>query len=102
MNNNKKVVNYVKLDHGRYMVKNSNALYQALFQFKRPEIDVKGDKQKVKARLRWRPIYYPAIVSFSEDRKHGGYVKDKLKDDIYMKAKHVSKIRFFFTKLFKG
>lgn len=102
MNNNKKVVNYVKLEHGRYMVKNSNALYQALFQFKRPEIDVKGDKQKVKARLRWRPIYYPAIVSFSDDRNYDGYVKNKHKDDIYMKAKHVSKIRFFFTKLFKG
>lgn len=62
------MTNQVRILHNVYLVRTHNAFKQALYDcVGAPE----GTKKAVRDSLTWHPIFYPAIVSFTDLRESG-------------------------------
>lgn len=87
----KEVKNYQCVMKGAYLVKNSNAMYQALYDYMANE---NYSKKRLKEMLRWVPIRYPAFVLFNDQTFDAGR--------ILMDSFHLSRLKYWLvSRLFR-
>ncbi len=81
---NKPKQNYISIMPGAYLVKNENAMYQALYEYMRKD---NYSKKSVRTMLRWVPTYYPAFVVFHDQSFDAGR--------ILMYSMHLNKLKYW-------
>ena len=80
----KEVKNYQCVMKGAYLVKNSNAMYQALYDYMANE---NYSKKRLKEMLRWVPTRYPAFVLFHDQTFDAGR--------ILMDSLHLNRLKYW-------